>query len=906
MKLASYSIFCNCVSFLLQRRPGVYVLSLLVLTLFAPAGFAQSSIAPSFGAPSSNTAGISSPDILTTAVADFNGDGIQDLATTNFVESAVSISIGNGDGTFQAPIPYTVGSLPLGIVTGDFNGDGKIDIAVPNAGDSTVSILLNLGNGIFPSSPSSTYSVGSTPIDIATADLNKDGHLDLIVTNIADGTLSVLLGSGSGTFSASSPVVIGRSALGPVLGDLNGDGYPDVVVHNSSENTIGILFNDGSGKLLPQINYAAGAQPYGVSLGDFNGDGWLDVAVASVGGNTVGILLNDKSGNLLPEVGYAAGSQALSVVAKDFNQDGILDLVVTHLADSTLNLLLGRGDGTFSAPTVLSAGAKPWVVASADLNGDGLPDLVLTNTGGTSNIITTLLQMPSSSTDVTTYHYNNARNGLNTNETVLSPANVTSSTFGKLTILGVDGKVDAEPLYLSNLNINGRVRNVVYVVSEHDSIYAFDADSYTKLWQVSALGPNETTSDNHGCNQITPEIGITSTPVIDRSAGPNGTIFIVAMSKDPGGATHQRLHALDITNGHEVSGSPTEITGTYPGTGDNNDGHGNVLFDPAQYAERAGLLLMNNTLYLGWTSHCDTRPYTGWVMAYNENTLQQTSILNLTPNGNEGAIWMSGAGMAGDSSGNVYLLDANGETETTFDANGFPSGQDYGNAILKLSTTGGKLAVADFFEPYNTVAESDADVDLGSGGALLLPDQVDANGVVRHLLVGAGKDGGIYVADRDNLGKFKADGNNSNIYQWLGGAVQSGVWSMPAYFNQTIYYGDIFGSIQAFPISNARLATASSSRTSTLFSYPSATPSVSANGTKNGIVWALESNVDSPGVLHAYDANNLATEFYNSNQAPAGRDSYGAGNKFITPVIVNGKVFVPTPSGVAVFGLLNQ
>jgi hypothetical protein len=504
--------------------------------------------------------------------------------------------------------------------------------------------------------------------------------------------------------------------------------------------------------------------------------------------------------------------------------------------------------------------------------------------------------------DVTTYHDDNARDGLNANETILTTANVNSATFGKLNLLSVDGLVDAEPLYLSAVTINGQTHNVLYVVTEHDSVYAFDADSGTQLWKVSALGSGETTSDDHGCSQIAPEIGITSTPVIDRTKGANGTIFVVAMSKDSSGAYHQRLHALDVTTGVETTGSPTEIAGTYPGTGDNSSG-GNVVFAPGQYAERAGLLLMNQTIYLAWTSHCDARPYTGWVMAYSENTLQQTAILNLTPNGNEGSIWMAGDGLAADSSGNIYFLDANGTLDAHDTVTGFPVNNDYGNAMMKLSTTSNSLTVDDFFETYDSINESNNDVDLGSGGSLLLPDMVDANGVVRHLMVGAGKDTNIYVGDRDNLGKYNS-ANNDALYEELPDVLPGGAWSMPAYFNYAVYYGGVGDSLKAFSITNALLGTTPSSKSATTFGYPGATPSVSANGTANGIVWALESSTGSTAVLHAYDASNLGTELYNSTQAAGNRDGFGTGNKFITPMIVNGKVYVGTPNGAAVFGLL--
>jgi outer membrane protein assembly factor BamB len=503
--------------------------------------------------------------------------------------------------------------------------------------------------------------------------------------------------------------------------------------------------------------------------------------------------------------------------------------------------------------------------------------------------------------DVTTYHNDVARTGQNLSETTLTPGNVSSSTFGKLFVIPVDGKVDGEPLYLSGITVPGKgIRNVVYLVTEHGSVYAVDADTGASLWQVSTLQSGETTSDNHGCSQITPEIGITATPVIDRKAGANGTIYVVAMSKDSSGTYHQRLHALDVTTGAEEFGGPQNVQASFPGTGDNSSG-GKVIFDPGQYAERAGLLLLNGVIYMSWTSHCDIRPYTGWIMGYDENTLAQTSVLNVTPNGHEGSFWMSGTAPAADSSGNIFALDANGTFDTSLTPGGFPSQGDFGNAFLKISTANKQLAVADYFEVSNQSSENGSDEDLGSGGALVLPDMQNSSGQAVHLAVGAGKDGNIYVVNRDSMGKF--DPASNHIYQELPGALAGGVFSMPAYFNNTVYYGAVGHSIQAFAMSNAQVSSAPTSRTGTIFPYPGSTASISANGSKNGIVWAVENS--SAAVLHAYDASNLGAELYSSNQASGGRDQFGKGNKFITPMIANGKVYVGTTDGVGVFGLLH-
>jgi hypothetical protein len=501
--------------------------------------------------------------------------------------------------------------------------------------------------------------------------------------------------------------------------------------------------------------------------------------------------------------------------------------------------------------------------------------------------------------DVVTYHNDNARTGLNLNETMLTPATVSTSTFGKTGFFPVDGKVDGQPLFLSGVAIPGLgTHDVLYVVTEHDSVYAVDAVSGGVLWHASMLGAGETTSDTRGCSQVTPEIGITSTPVIDRLRGPNGTIYVVAMSKNASGAYFQRLHALDVTSGAELLGGPKTIQGLFPGSGAGSSG-GSVIFDPKQYEERAGLMSLNGQIITAWTSHCDIDPYTGWIMAYDASTLAQVSILNVTPNGSRGGFWMAGAGPAADAMGNVYLLDGNGTFDTTFNASGFPSRGNFGNAFLKVSTSSG-LAVADYFATFNTVSQSDADTDLGSGGTLVLPDLVDGTGRTRHLAVGAGKDAHIYVVDRDSMGKWNSSSNQ--IYQDIGGALGNAVFSMPAYFNNTLYYGASGTTLKAFSIVNARLSQAPVSASARTFTYPGATPGVSAAGTANAIVWAVENT--NPAVLHAYDARDLTLELYNSNQAPGGRDAFGAGNKFITPTIVNGHVYVGTTSGVARFGLL--
>ncbi|HKN75462.1 MAG TPA: hypothetical protein VJW94_09820 [Candidatus Acidoferrum sp.] len=618
-------------------------------------------------------------------------------------------------------------------------------------------------------------------------------------------------------------------------------------------------------------------------------------------------------------VSNTAGAQTSTMATLTVNAVAVAPTITTQPANQTVTV------GQMATFSVMATGTAPlsyqWQKNSANISGataasyttpataatdNGAKfDVIVSNTVGsqTSTMATLTVNAVTTSTiNVVTYHYDNLRTGQNLNETILTPSNVNSTTFGKLGAFTVDGLVDAQPLYLSAVAIPAvGTKNVLYVATEHDSVYAFDADSVngntsTYLWKVSLLGSGETTSDNRGCSQVTPEIGVTSTPVIDRARGTHGAIYVVAMSKDANGNYYQRLHALDLTTGAELFGGPTTVQATYPGTGDNSSG-GNVVFDPKQYKERPGLLEIGTTIYTTWSSHCDDRPYTSWVMSYDANALTQTSVLNLVPNGSEGGIWMAGTAPAADASGNIYFMVGNGDFDTTLNASGFPSQGDCGQCYVKLASSA-PITLLDYFTPSNTVSESDGDVDFGSGGPLLLPDMVDASGNTRHLAVGSGKDAIIYVVDRDNMGKFNSTADN--IYQQISGQI-GGVWSKPSYFNNTVYYGAVGDNLKAFPITNALLAGTPSTQSTASFAYPGTTPSISANGTSNAIVWAVENG--STGVLHAYNAANLTSELYNSNQAANNRDQF-SDNKYVTPMVANGKVYVGTPNSVVVFGLL--
>jgi hypothetical protein len=499
--------------------------------------------------------------------------------------------------------------------------------------------------------------------------------------------------------------------------------------------------------------------------------------------------------------------------------------------------------------------------------------------------------------DVLTYHNDLARDGANLAETILTPANVNANDFGKLFTDGVDGVVYAQPLVKSGVVVPGQgTLDLVFVATEHDSVYAFNADSPgAPVWHDSFINPTAgvtTVSDSDlNSNSIAPEVGITSTPVIDPTTS---TLFVVAFTKEVSGATTsyvQRLHALDLATGAEKFGGPVVIRASVPGTGPGSV-NGVVSFDAFKENQRPGLLLDNGVVYITWASFDDHTPYHGWVIGYNAQTLQQVAVFNTTPDGGLGGIWMSGAAPAADSAGNIYVVTGNG----TFDGGSSTTpNQDYGDTFLELSTAGGGLTLTTYFTPFNQATLDSRDEDLGSGGPVLLPDQPGAN---PHLLIGAGKEGKIYLLNRDNLGGY--DPSTDNVVQELPQAVTS-AFDTPAYFNGQVYFAGVNDFLKAFSLANGLLSASPASQSSMTFGYPGATPSISADGTDNGIVWVIQNG--SAAVLRAFDATNVSTELYDSNQA-GGRDLVGAGVKFSVPTIVNGKVYVGTQSGLEVFGLL--
>jgi hypothetical protein len=507
--------------------------------------------------------------------------------------------------------------------------------------------------------------------------------------------------------------------------------------------------------------------------------------------------------------------------------------------------------------------------------------------------------------NVTTYHNDNSRTGQNTQETILTTSNVNSTNFGKLFSQSVDGYAYAQPLYVANVTIGGKTHDVVYVATMNDSVYAFDANSNTgsdanPLWMVNFTDPSKgittvPTSDLHCTDPITSQVGIFSTPVIDTT---NNTIFVVAHTLENGTYYH-RLHALNIATGAEQSGSPVVISASVNGTGSGSSG-GKITFSSQLETQRSALLLQNGLVYIGFASLCDYGNYHGWLMAYNETALTQNAVWMITPNGSRGGIWQSGDGVAGDSSYNTFVAVGNG----TFDAN--TSGSDYGQSVVKLAPpSGGSFSVLDYFTPYNYSSFNTSDLDVGSSGLTLLPNQT---GPYAHLLVQGSKAGNLYLINRDDMGHYNS-GNNNQIVQYLAG-VNKGMWSSPAWWNDYVYVGGQADNLMAFSFntSTGLLSTTPSSKTSKTFGYPGTTVSISSNGTTNGIVWALNNSSykssTENAVLYAYKATNLATQLYSSS-TNSSRDAPGAPIKMTVPTISNGKVYIMTQKNLVVYGLLN-
>jgi hypothetical protein len=712
--------------------------------------------------------------------------------------------------------------------------------------------------------------------------------------------LTVVLAGCSGSTSNSGPPVLNSISISPNGGTVSKG--------STLQFSATGMFSDGSQKPLTSVTWSS-----------------ADPSIATI--NAMGVATGVSQGSTKVQAASGSVKNSVTLTVTVAGTPSLVSIAVTPAGSSVVvgQTLQFIATGTFSDNTTNDiTGSVTWAssnTTAATINTAGLATGVtpgqsttISATQGTISGSTSLAVAAASAfAGVFTYHNDLSRTGQNLNETTLTTSNVNANTFGRLFSQPVDGQIYAQPLYVPNVVIQGKgSHNVIFVSTEGDSVYAFDADSNTgtnasPLWKASlidtahgaASGATPVSSSEVGCPDLQPNIGITATPVIDASSG---TIYVEAKSKENGLAVH-RLHALDITTGNEKV-TPVVIDATVPGTGDgSSNGQLHFASMAMSHNSRPGLLLLNGIVYVAFASHCDISPYHGWLFAYDTSTLSQNGVYVTTPNGGLGGFWMSGAGFAADGNGNIYGPTGNG----TFDTTNVPA-TELGESILKLS--GSNLSLLDYFTAFNQNTLNGEDGDVGSGGVLLLPDQP---GNHPHLLIEAGKEGRIYLVDRDqmtaNNQHFCSNCNSDPqvVQESSSGQLGGGMWSMPAYWNNTTYWWAFNDKLKAIPLSNGLLDFSHIMTSTDTYGFPGATPSISANGASNGIVWSIDSSgsgTPSPAILHAHDATNVARELWNSTQAANNRDRAGNAVKFTVPTIANGKVYIGTSTEVDVYGLL--
>ena len=794
------------------------------------------------------------------------------------VGNAYSATLGASGGTTPYKWSLSSGSLPAGL---SLNASTGAISGVPTASASAVALTFKVSDSSKPvqsKSVSLSLTIAPVPLAITTTSL-PNGQAGVAYSanlNASGGTLPYKWSLTSGTLPAA---LLLNSSTGAISG-----------TPSASANGISLTFTvtDSSRPL----------QSRSVNLS-------LTISAASI------------SVSVTPKRAGLAITQTLSLTPTTSDGGGVnWSVSGSNCTGSACGTLSSGTTSNGVAVTYTAPGtAGQYSVTAASVN-DG------SKTASVSVAVTDL-------SGVATYHNNTSRNGSNTQEYALSPSTVTTSTFGKLFSCTVDGAVYAQPLWVPTLTISSAKHNVIFVATQHESLYAFDADANTSpctpLWHANLIdaahgGLSGETSVPSGIGglvgagygDISPEVGVTGTPVID--LGTN-TLYVVSKSVIPSGPSfYQRLHAIDLLTGTEKFSGPATIAGTYPGSG---DGGTTVTWVPRQQNQRAGLALVNGIIYIGWASHEDQTPYYGWLMAFNATTLSPLGVFNTTPNAGLGGIWMGGGAPSADSSNNLYVITANGNFDAT---NLSAPNNDYGDSFLKLSSN---LTVSQYFTPSDQSADNLNDQDFGSGGAAILVDLAPNGSNPTHLVLGGGKDGNLYLLNRDQMG----GSGDTNAWQVL--SLGNGIFGTAAFWNSAFYLAGTGGRLQEFSLnsSTAKLNTSPISTTTATFGFPGATPSVSSmpNDT-NGIVWALDNSQyctpQSPGcgptVLHAYDATNLATELWNSSQGSGNSAGYAV--KFTVPTVANGKVYIGTrgnntggagssttvPGELAVYGLLPE
>jgi outer membrane protein assembly factor BamB len=502
--------------------------------------------------------------------------------------------------------------------------------------------------------------------------------------------------------------------------------------------------------------------------------------------------------------------------------------------------------------------------------------------------------------DVLTLHNDAARTGQYLGETLLTPANVNSTKFGKLGTVITDGPVDAQPLYASGVTLpSGDVRNVLYAATEHGSVYAFDAATGSVIWQRGLVGANEQPASLRSCTDDGPERGITATPVIDRTRGPHGAIYVITNTKNGARMATQRIHALDIATGYELFDGPTPISASAAGVNGNREVP-SENFDAGLYQPLAGLQLSNGKIYAAWAPNFTSSIPSGWIIGFDASTLNIVDAIYLGSISSPSYIGLDGTGLSADGNGYFYLYSGAITTPIASSTTTSLSTGGFGNAFLKISTEQ-RLMLANISSTTGTLMNTAPGQDASTGGVIVLPDFKDASGRVLHLVLGAGNDANIYVLDRDSLGSSGLQA--SAVYQETDRAFASTRrTNMPAYSNDLVYYAADDDVIRAFAINNGRLSPFAVSQSERGFGSAGATIAVSANGNSSGILWAVAG--DGTGILRAYDAADLSRELYDSAQAPNSNAGPAAAGRAVLPTVAGGHVYVATKDGIVVFGLI--
>jgi hypothetical protein len=758
-------------------------------------------------------------------------------------------------------------------------------------------------------SPAATASVMVTHLPVATASLSASptsvasGGSSTLTWSSTNATACTASGGWSGSVTAS-----GSSSTGPVSASTvyslvctgaGGTSAPATATVNILPTAAlsvypSVIASGGSSTLTWSSTNATSCSASGGWSGAL-GAGGTKTTGAVTATTTYSLICSGPGGSTL------AASATLTVASASMSLAPTAAAITLTRTQQFTATVPGGGAATWTVDAIAGGNSSVGTISSTGLytaGSTGVHTIVATSAANPTQTATSTVAVTDLA-GVYTYHNDVSRDGVNSQEYALTTANVKSS-FGKLAACAVDGAIYAQPLWVANVTVNGGPHNVIFVATAHDSLFAIDADSTscTQLWMVSLIDAAHGATAGEtpipsvagdalvgaGYGDIQPEIGVTGTPVIDPATG-----ILYVVSKSVGTSQtlfYQRLHAIDITTGNEETGSPIGITATVPGTA---TGGTTVLFSAKQENQRPGLALANGNVYLAWAAHEDSAPWFGWVMAYqyNGSSFTQTAAFNTAPNAGDGGIWMSGGAPAVDSGGNVYLSTGNGQ----FDAGSVsPPNNDYGDSLLQLTSS---LAVNQYFTPSDEANLFQTDGDFGAGGTALLADLPSGN-TVTHALVCGGKDGSLYVLNRDLLGGM------GDVFAVQKIALGHGLFSTAALWNGSLFVSPAGGALTAYGLTPSTVQFGLTSVSAHSYSWPGATPSVSATGTQNGLVWALDnhnyctkqSQACGPAVLHAYDATDLATELWNSSTNSG--DAAGYAVKFTVPTVANGRVYVGT------------